>query len=41
MPEITSVGTVQSLACVKDGAAHAYVINDSFTVSIGAASSAS
>ena len=40
-PTIESVGTQQSLACVKNGCAYGYVINDSIIVSIGAASSAS
>lgn len=33
-PVVESVGTQQSLACVKNGAANAYVINDSITVTI-------
>lgn len=41
MPVITSVGTDQSLSCVKDGKAYGYVINDSITVTIGAPSTAS
>lgn len=40
-PVITSLGTDQSLACVKKGRAYGYIINDSITVSIGASSSAS
>jgi hypothetical protein len=40
-PVITSVGTDQGIACVKNGKAYGYVINDSVTISIGAASSAS
>lgn len=40
-PTIESVGTIQSLACVNNGEANGYVINDSIVVSIGAASSAS
>lgn len=40
-PTIESVGTQQSLACVKNGEARGYVINDSIIVSIGAPSSAS
>lgn len=40
-PTITSVGTDQSLACVKNGAAYGYVINDSVVISIGAAAAAS
>lgn len=40
-PQIVSVGTDQGIACVKNGKAYGYVINDSVTVTIGAASSAS
>lgn len=40
-PQIVSVGTTQSPACVKNNKAYGYVINDSVTVTIGAASSAS
>lgn len=40
-PTIESVGTKQSLACVNNGEANAYVINDSITVTIGAAAAAS
>ena len=40
-PVITSVGTDQSIACVKNGKAYGYVINDSVTISIGASSTAS
>ncbi len=40
-PTITSVGTDQGVACVNNGAAYGYVINDSVVVSIGASSSAS
>lgn len=40
-PVITSVGTSQSVACVKDGAAYGYVVNDSVTITIGAPSAAS
>lgn len=40
-PTIESVGTQQSLACVNNGAANGYVINDSIVVSIGAAAAAS
>ena len=38
---IESVGTEQSVACVKQGKATSYVINDSITVTIGASSTAS
>lgn len=40
-PDIQSVGTQQSLACVNNGNANSYVINDSITISIGAAATAS
>lgn len=40
-PTIESVGRKQDLACVKNGVAKSYVINDSIVVSIGAPSSAS
>lgn len=40
-PAIESVGTQQSLACVNNGNANSYVINDSITISIGAAATAS
>lgn len=40
-PTIESVGTQQSLACVNNGEANGYVINDSIVVSIGAAASGS
>lgn len=40
-PTIESVGTQQSLACVNNGQANGYVINDSIVVSIGAAAAAS
>lgn len=38
---IESVGTEQGVACVKQGKATSYVINDSITVTIGASSTAS
>lgn len=38
---IESVGTSQGIACVSNGVARGYVINDSIQVTIGAASSAS
>lgn len=39
---VASVGTEQSVACVdKFGKAHGYIINDSITVTIGAAAAAS
>lgn len=41
LPTIESVGTQQSLACVNNGEAYGYVINDSIVVSIGAAAAAS
>lgn len=40
-PTIESVGTQQSLACVNNGRAYGYVINDSVAVSIGAVTEAS
>lgn len=40
-PVITSVGTSQGISCVSNGVARCYTINDSVTISIGAASSAS
>lgn len=40
-PTIDSVGTQQGLACVNNGEAYGYVINDSIVVSIGAAAAAS
>lgn len=40
-PVITSQGTDQGIACVRNGKAYMYVINDSVTVSIGAAAAAS
>lgn len=40
-PTITSVGTQQSISCVKNGEAYGYVINDSLTIAIGASSTAS
>lgn len=40
-PVIESVGTQQSLACVNNGEASAYVINDSVTITIGSAAAAS
>lgn len=40
-PTIESVGTQKSLACVSNGEANGYVINDSIVVSIGAAAAAS
>lgn len=40
-PVIESVGTDQSLSCIKGGKAYGYVINDSVTVTIGASSTAS
>lgn len=41
VPDIQSVGTQQGLACVTNGNANGYVINDSITISIGAAAAAS
>lgn len=38
---IASVGTNQSIACVKNGKAYGYIINDSLTITIGASSAAS
>lgn len=38
---IQSVGTNQGVACIKNGKAYSYVINDSITVTIGASSTAS
>lgn len=38
---IESVGTEQALACVKCGKAYGYLVNDSITVTIGAAAAAS
>lgn len=38
---IESVGTDESIACVKNGKAYGFVINDSLTITIGASSTAS
>lgn len=40
-PVIESVGTDQSISCIKGGKAYGYVINDSVTVTIEASSTAS
>ncbi len=40
-PVVTSVGMDQGIGCVKNGKAYGYVINDSVTISIGAAATAS
>ena len=40
-PTIESVGTYQIISCVKNGKAYGYTINDSLTISIGAAAAAS